>query len=281
MKTAVITGGTDGIGRKLAQTLLERGDRVVVIGRSSVKAEAVHAAAARLGAADRLEFLPADLSLVSENHRVVDHLRSAYPAIDILALGARYYRSSRALTADGFEASFALFYLSRYLLAHGLAETLGRSTTPIVLDLSGPGGDLARINWDDLQFARGYDPDAVMHQCGKLSDLLAVAFVRAHANSGIRYLLLHPGLTATGFTGSYSAEDAATVAGMRRRGQPVDAAVARIMRHLDHPAVTPLSAFMQDTPVDTTGAAFDMAAAERLAAHTRELLAGAGPGPHA
>ncbi|WP_431939769.1 hypothetical protein [Nocardia grenadensis] len=120
-------------------------------------------------------------------------MRSAYPAIDILTLGARYYRPSRALTADGFEASFALFYLSRYLLTHGLAETLGRSTAPIVLDLSGPGGDLARINWDDLQFARGYDPDAVMHQCGKLSDLLAVIFVREHANSGVRYLLLHPG----------------------------------------------------------------------------------------
>ncbi|WP_431939770.1 hypothetical protein [Nocardia grenadensis] len=45
--------------------------------------------------------------------------------------------------------------------------------------------------------------------------------------------------------------------------------------------MTPLSAFMQDTPVDMTGAAFDIAAAERLATHTRELLTGAGPGPQA
>ncbi|MGW5383021.1 SDR family NAD(P)-dependent oxidoreductase [Nocardia sp. NPDC003963] len=278
MKTAVITGGTDGIGRELAETLLRRGDRVVVIGRDPAKADAVRAAADRLGAADRLEFLPADLSLISENRRVIGHLRTTYPVIDTLVLGARFYRSERALTTEGFEASFALFYLSRHLLTHGLAAALGRAAAPIVLDLSGPGGELSRIHWDDLQFAHAYDPDAVMHQCGKLSDLLAVAFVRHHTDSGIRYLLLHPGLTATGFTGSYSAADAAVVAGMHRRGQPVEAAVARIMRHLEHPPAQPLSAFMQDTPVDTTGAAFDTAAAERLAAHTRELLTNTGPG---
>ncbi|WP_328397524.1 SDR family NAD(P)-dependent oxidoreductase [Nocardia sp. NBC_00416] len=278
MKTVAITGGTDGIGRALALTHLERGDRVVAIGRSTEKGDAVRAAAAGLGAADRLEFLRADLSLVTENFRALDRLTTTYPHIDTLVLGARHYRSARAVTPEGFEASFALFYLSRYLLSHGLAEHLARATAPVVLDLSGPGGDLSRINWDDLQFTDSYDPDAVMHQCGKLSDLLAVAFTRDHPDSRIRYLLLHPGLTATGFSGSYSAADAEIVAGMRRRGQPVAAAVARIMRHLDAPPTAPLSAFMQDTPVDTAGEPFDPAAAERLAVYTRELLEEAGFG---
>lgn len=278
MKTVVITGGTDGIGRALALAHLERGDRVVALGRSADKAADLVRAAARFGAADRLEFLRADLSLVAENHRVLDRLTSAYPVVDTLILGARYYRSTRAVTTEGFEASFALFYLSRYLLSHGLAEQLEQAAAPIVLDLSGPGGDLARLDWDDLQSARSYDPDAVMHQCGKLSDLLAVAFSRAHSDSHIRYLLLHPGLTATGFTGSYSAADAETVAGMRRRGQPVAAAVARIMRHLDSLPAVPLTAYMQDTPVPIEGAPFDPAAAERLATHTRDLLESAGPG---
>ncbi|MGW1741914.1 SDR family NAD(P)-dependent oxidoreductase [Nocardia sp. NPDC001965] len=272
MKTVVITGGTDGIGRALALTHLERGDRVVALGRNAGKAADLTHAATRLGAADRLEFLRADLSLVAENHRVIHRLTTAHPVVDTLILGARYYRSTRAVTAEGFEASFALFYLSRYLLTHGLAGQLGRATTPVVLDLSGPGGDLTRIDWDDLQSERSYHPDAVMHQCGKLSDLLAVAFTRAHSDSRIRYLLLHPGLTATGFTGSYSTTDAAIVADMRRRGQPVAAAVARIMRYLDPPPEVPLSAYMQDTPVRIEGAPFDPGAAERLAAYTRNPL---------
>ncbi|MFI1459586.1 SDR family NAD(P)-dependent oxidoreductase [Nocardia carnea] len=277
MKTVVITGGTDGIGRSLALTYLERGDKVVIIGRSTDKARTIIDAAARLEATDRIEFLPADLALVTENHRVLQRLRTAYPVVDTLVLGARFYRSTRSVTPEGFEASFALFYLSRHLLTYGLAESLGRAAAPVILDLSGPGGDLSRIHWDDLQFAKAYDPDAVMHQCGKLSDLLAVAFTDDHPHSTIRYLLLHPGLTATGFTGEYSAADRTLVDDMRRRGQPAEAAVARIMRHLDNPPKVPLSAYMQDNAVDTEGAAFDLGAARRLRDHTRELLTTAGP----
>lgn len=276
MKTVVITGGTDGIGRSLALTYLKRGEQVVIIGRNRDKAAAIIDEAAGLGAAARIEFLRADLGLVSENHRVLERLRTAYPVVDALVLGARYYRSTRSVTPEGFEASFALFYLSRHLLTYGLAGSLERAETPVILDLSGPGGDLSRIHWDDLQFAGTYDPDAVMHQCGKLSDLLAVAFTDDHRHSRIRYLLLHPGLTATGFTGDYSAADRARVDDMRRRGRPAEAAAAHIMRHLDKPPAVPLSAYMQENAVDTAGPAFDLAAARRLRDHTRELLATAG-----
>lgn len=280
MKTVVITGGTDGIGRALARTYLERGEQVVAIGRSPEKARILTEAASRLGAADRFEFLRADLSLVAENHRVLERLRATHPVVDILVLGARYYRSARSVTAEGFEASFALFYLSRHLLAYGLAGSLERAATPTILDLSGPGGDISRIHWADLQFSSSYDPDAVMHQCGKLSDLLAVAFTRDHPHSRIQYLLLHPGLTATGFTGDYSETDRAVVADMRRRGQPVEAAVARILRHLDNPPSAQLSAYMQDTAVDITSPAFDPQAARRLRDHTWELLTAAGFAKH-
>ncbi|ONM46208.1 SDR family NAD(P)-dependent oxidoreductase [Nocardia donostiensis] len=271
MRTVVITGGTDGIGKALALTHLRRGDRVAVIGSNPQKGRAVLDAAAELEASDRVEFLRADLSLVAENRRVIDRL-AAYPVIDALVLGARYYRSARHVTSEGFEAGFALFYLSRYLLGHGLRPQLERADTPVLLDLAGPGGDLGRIRWDDLQFAQSYDPDAVMHQCGKLSDLLAVAFTRRYPHSRIRYLLLHPGLTATGFTGEYSPTDAQLVAGMRERGQPVEAALSRILPHLDTPPSAPLTAYMQDTPIDVYSAPFDPAAADRLARLTAELL---------
>ncbi|WP_227998107.1 SDR family NAD(P)-dependent oxidoreductase [Nocardia australiensis] len=272
MKTVVITGGTDGMGRALALTYLRRGDRVIVIGTSARKGRAVLDAAAELDADQRIEFIQADLSLVVENHRVIDRITATYQVVDALVLGARYFRATRSVTSEGFEANFALFYLSRYLLGHGLAPLLDQADAPVILDLAGPGGSLSLIRWDDLQFERGYSPDAVMRQCGKLSDLLGVAFTRRYPHSRIRYVLLHPGLTATGFTGEYDAASAEVVAGMRERGQPVAVALVRILRHLDHPPSTPLAAFMQDNTVEVDGEPFDLEAADRLSRITSNLL---------
>ncbi|TDE35494.1 SDR family NAD(P)-dependent oxidoreductase [Actinomadura sp. 6K520] len=276
MRTIVITGGTDGIGKGLGLHYLGRGARVIVVGSNPDKGRRFLEEARAIGSGERAAYVQADLSLVAENRRVVAEIAQRHPVVDALVLAARYYRSTRRETAEGIEHNFALFYLSRYLLGHGLADRLEAAERPVILNLAGPGGDLSAMNWDDLQFTRDYRPDRVMAQCGKLSDLAAVEFTAVHPGTQIRYVLAHPGLTATGFTGDYNEADAALVAGMHDRGQPVDAAVDMLRRHLDDPDPEPLSAYMQHTKVDVHGAPFDPAAARRLADITRAMLPGSG-----
>ncbi|WP_331769822.1 SDR family NAD(P)-dependent oxidoreductase (plasmid) [Embleya sp. NBC_00888] len=127
MKTVVITGGTDGIGRGLARIYLQRGDRVVVVGTDKAKAEP--------GA----RFIRADLELIDENRRLIGRLSAELDTIDVLVLGARFQRSRRTETADGPESNFALTYLSRFPFSHGLAELLGRAADPVVLNFGGAG----------------------------------------------------------------------------------------------------------------------------------------------
>ena len=276
MKTIAITGGTDGIGKGLGLHYLGRGERVIVVGSDRDKGRRFLEEARAIGSGERAVYIQADLSLVAENRRVVAEIARSHPVLDALVLAARYYRSARRETAEGIEHNFALFYLSRYLFSHGLADRLAEGERPVILNLAGPGGDLSAINWDDLQFTRGYQPDRVMAQCGKLSDLAGVGFIAAHPGTRIRYVLAHPGLTATGFTGDYNEADAAVVAGMHDRGQPVDAAVDMLRRHLDNPDPEPLSAYMQHTKIDVGGASFDPAAARRLADMTLTMLSGNG-----
>lgn len=80
------------------------------------------------------------------------------------------------------------------------------------------------------------------------------------------------GVGATGFTGDYAEADAALVAGMHHRVQPVDAAVDMLRRHLGDPDPEPLTAYMQHTKIDVGGAPFDLAAARRLANVTQTML---------
>ncbi|MFF9495985.1 SDR family NAD(P)-dependent oxidoreductase [Streptomyces flaveolus] len=273
MKTLVIAGGTDGIGKALAERHLDRGDTVFVIGRNPAKGRAYLERAERHGAADRARFVTADLSLLAQTSAAVDEITREASSVDALVLCARHYQYRRTVTAEGYEENFALFYLSRYLLGHGLVESLRKAERPVVVNVAGPGAGLGVVRWDDLQLRHGYHGGAALGQGGKLNDLLGVAFAERYgATTGIRYVLIHPGVTATGFSGVYDAETLEHIRSMQQHAKPVSAALPPIVAALDDPPADPLSAFVegQRIRVDTRG--FDRAAAGRLDSITEQLL---------
>ncbi len=73
-KTALVTGGTDGIGLALARALRTRGARVIICGRDPARLAAAHA--------EGLEAIAADLSTEAGRDTMVDTIRQ-WP-IDIL-----------------------------------------------------------------------------------------------------------------------------------------------------------------------------------------------------
>ncbi|MEV0093788.1 SDR family NAD(P)-dependent oxidoreductase [Streptomyces sp. NPDC050738] len=65
LPTTVVTGGTDGIGRALADTYLDRGHDVLVIGTNAAKGDALLEAAERRGADEQAHVLTAVRPLCS------------------------------------------------------------------------------------------------------------------------------------------------------------------------------------------------------------------------
>ncbi|MCP2164332.1 SDR family NAD(P)-dependent oxidoreductase [Goodfellowiella coeruleoviolacea] len=272
MKTFVVSGGTDGIGKAVALTYLRRGDQVAIIGRSAEKGAAFLADAARLGAADRAHFLPADLSLVSENRKAVDQIRSRFSTVDALVLCARHYRSTRLVTAEGFEHTFALFYLSRFVLSYELLDLLDAADNPVIMNVCGPGADTGQVRWHDLNFETDYHGLAALAHGGLLNDLLGVGFAQRRPAHRARYVLFHPGTVSTSFSGQYTPDMAAQIEAMRSTATPVAAAVVPILALLDQPPTEPLSAFVRGEPIGLAGPSFNQAAAQRLYAETRTML---------
>ncbi|KAB2347415.1 SDR family NAD(P)-dependent oxidoreductase [Actinomadura rudentiformis] len=255
MKTIVITGGTDGIGRGLARTYLDRGDTVVIVGRNAAKAD------------ERAVFIRADLSLVGETRKAVEELQARFPVIDALILCARHFRSRRYETAEGIEENFALFYLSRYLLSHSLAAQLEASERPVIMNVAGPGADLSLVRWNDLEFSEDYNGVSAMFQGGKLNDLLGESYAGSHPS--ISYVLFHPGMTATGLSGDYDAADAAHMLSMKRFGKSVGQSIAPIVPLIDTPPTEALTAFVEGRRITLPD---DKAAAARLDDLTRKYL---------
>lgn len=138
-KTAVVTGGTDGIGAATALALCARGAHVFIIGRSPEKAARLTAQAQATGGGT-LRAVVADLSLMKNVLEAVDNLAKSVERIDILvhAVGILLPRTEH--TAEGIEKDFAVSYLARFAFLEE-AKTrglLGPSTQMINISASGP-----------------------------------------------------------------------------------------------------------------------------------------------
>jgi NAD(P)-dependent dehydrogenase (short-subunit alcohol dehydrogenase family) len=265
-RKVVITGGTDGIGAAVARALFTSGDHAVVVGTNAEKGKLLAEEAA-----GNLTFIQADLSLVSENKRVVGQITDEHPEIDGLVLCARYFRASRRVTPEGFEDNFALNYLSRLVLSFGLREAMQRTERPIVVNVAGPGHETP-IDWDDLQTAGNYSGVRAMFAAGRYNDLLGVDFAEKHGDGPVRYVLFNPGATATSYAGEYDAQTAAIIERQKATAKPASHVAAAILVLMNNPPAGPLSAFSMYDELNIHNGLFASGPAARLAAITGTLI---------
>lgn len=272
-RVIVVSGGTDGMGRAVALARLERGDTVVVLGSNPAKGQRLLAEAGRIGATDRVDLIQVDLSSVARTRAAIRSIAARHERIDALTLFANRQAPKRTVTGEGLEQTFALYYLSRYLLSHGLSPQLGRSTSGVIVNVAGVGTTTGKIHWDDLQLERDYGMVTAQLQAGRANDLLGAAFA-AQPDNPIRYVLYHPGFTRSGDLSPLPRAMRASIrVAARLSARPVAESVAPIHEFIDTPPAAPLTATDRNRPVPLTIDTLDPANAERLSEATRAVLA--------
>ncbi|WP_192810034.1 SDR family NAD(P)-dependent oxidoreductase [Actinomadura rudentiformis] len=235
MRTIVITGGTDGMGAALARHYLAAGDRVVVIGRSRAKFEALVAASQSPSAPSRAEFIAADLALVEDSRRVVDHLKESHERIDALVLAASFIRQRRHSTPEGHEASWSLFFLSKYLFVTQLADLLRAGDRPVIVNTAVPGARPDAIGFDDLEMVDGFTFKRSNAQQRRANELLGI--LATDQNSDLSYVTWGPArLVRSSFAGEVGAgmKFAAAILGPLLGQRPEDA-IQPIINIIDTP----------------------------------------------
>lgn len=263
-RVTVISGGTNGMGRALALARVARGDQVVAIGSDPAKGRA-------LGGA--VTFLRADLTSIAETRRVIATILERWPVVDALALFANRQAPHRLSTVDDLEATFALYYLSRHLLGHGLRPALDRAPTPVIVNVAGVGSTRGAIHWDDLQLRRRYRMITAQLQAARANDLLGVDFA-ATSGSRARYVLYHPGFTRSGDLGPLAAPLRLAIRALASvAARPVAESVRPVVDWIDGPPAAPLTAVDRGRQLPLDLPTLDPAAAARLAAATTDLLA--------
>lgn len=190
-KTAVVTGGTSGLGEAAAVALGQAGWRVLVVGRDAERGAKV---AAQAG--NGSEFLQADLFSLDDVRRLAAEVARRAPRLDLLVNNAGGVFSAGEPTVDGLERTFALNVAAPFVLTNALVEPLAAAQGRVVNVVTGiMHGFKAKLE----QLAGPQATGGMMAYVRNKLALLALTQEqqRRLGARGITFVALHPGVIPT------------------------------------------------------------------------------------
>ena len=221
-KTAVVTGGSRGIGLMIARGFVEAGARVII---SSRKADVCDEVAAELSKVGECEAIPADLSSEAECRRLAEAVAARLSSLDILVnnAGATWGAPLDEFDEAAWERVLALnvkgvYHLTKFLVP--LLEAAGSADQPArVINI----GSIDGIRVPMLETYSYSASKAAVHMLTRhLAKRLAPAItVNAIAPGPFESKMMAATLDAFG-------EQIAAAAPLKRIGRPDDMAGAAI-----------------------------------------------------
>ncbi len=215
-KRAIVTGATSGIGLETAAGLAGAGAEVVLTGRDAGKGSRALAEIRRRHPDAQLAFALADQASLQSLAAFAAGVVEAGAPLDLLVNNAGVMAlAPRRVTADGFETQFGTNHLGHFALTAQLVPALLRAAAPRVVTVASLAHRRGRLDFDDLQGERHYDPFGAYSQAKLANLVFALALARhcAAAGSRIASIAAHPGFARTSlFTGSLRARLALLVA---------------------------------------------------------------------
>jgi NAD(P)-dependent dehydrogenase (short-subunit alcohol dehydrogenase family) len=107
--------------------------------------------------------------------------------------------SSRQLSKDGIEMTWALNHLNYFLLTHLLLDALKAAPAGRVVNVSSGAHQMGRINFDDLQGEKRYSSWTAYGNSKLANVMFTYELARRLGGTQITTNVLHPGAVATGF----------------------------------------------------------------------------------
>ena len=188
--TVLVTGATDGLGRRVALELAAKGATVLLHGRSPERLEAALEELRNETGSEKLGSYVADLSSLGEVRGLAEQVLSERDRLDVLVNNAGIISREREESEDGHELTFAVNHLSHFLLT-GLLLPLLRDSAPARI-VNVASAAQSPIDLEDPMLERGYDAMRAYSQ----SKLAQVAFTFELAerisDTGVTVNALHP-----------------------------------------------------------------------------------------
>lgn len=195
----MVTGGSDGIGLRIATRLAAAGAHVVLPVRSRAKGEAAVAAIGRAAPGARVELRDLDLGSLASVAALGEVLRAEGAPVHLLVNNAGVMTPpTRQTTEDGHELQLGTNHLGHVALVAHLLPLLRAGRARVVSQVSVAAARGA-VHWEDPDWERSYSGTAAYRSSKIALGLFAVELDRrSRAGAwGITSAVSHPGVAPT------------------------------------------------------------------------------------
>ena len=196
-KTALITGGTSGIGHSTALLLAKKGYNIYIVGRSEEACRAVMDELRSIRPDGTFGYYVCDLLSQAQIKRMAEKIRLEHRHLDVLVNNAGGVFASRMLTDEGIEKTFALNHLAYFTLTRELLPLLQAAPEPRIVCVSSDSHLKGKIDFDNLQGEKKYFIMSQYENTKLMNVLFVKELSRRLQGTGITVNALHPGVVKT------------------------------------------------------------------------------------
>ena len=193
-KVVLVTGATDGLGKRVALDLAGSGATVLLHGRDPRKGEAVLRQIREATDNGKLSYYNADFSSLEAVRQLSEKIMTDQTRLDVLinnaGMGAGMRGDLRQLSMDGHELRLAVNYLAPYLLTHRLLPLLRRCAPARIVNVASVGQQA--LDFDDPMLADGYDGLRAYRQSKLALVMFTFDLAEDLSTSGVTVNSLHP-----------------------------------------------------------------------------------------
>lgn len=198
-KKIVITGSSHGIGFEAARVLASRGAEIVLAVRTTHKGEKAAAKITSGNGSLPVGVMHLDLADLDSVRQFADDYSAKHDRLDVLINNAGVMIPPYSKTKQGFELQFGTNHLGHFALTAHLLPVLTGTPLSRVVTVSSIAARRARIDFENLDGTKGYNPMKFYRQ-SKLANLLfAVELQNRFEGAGASTISVacHPGISAT------------------------------------------------------------------------------------
>ena len=215
-KTVVITGATSGIGAVAARELAQQGARIVLIARDRSRGEQTLQRLEEIAPGRNHVAHYANLSRLAEMKRVSEIIAASEERIDVLINNAGAVFSTRQVTGDALEMTFATNHIAYFVVTWLLLERLKATPGARIVSTASHAHKRAKLDFNDLQSEKHFSGFGMYDR----SKLMNILFTRELAHrlegTGVTANCLHPGFVATRFAEGSAGLVSAVVRGAKK-----------------------------------------------------------------